>query len=202
MLDEIKPERISEMVKMLDGEMKPHYSGALSIRTIERNYDSLGFFELLGGGDEVLQLLLHKNKITVVGVLTDKPGEEYKKIPFVLYFKEDKTFKNDWIQNPLQVDRVSIAKKYEGLGVSQFVYARLAKIGFTVVSDKRRYFPGKMLWKKIARLAELENYEVLVFDAENKLESKVYDGSNIDDSDIWNKNSDAEKVLLALKAKS
>jgi hypothetical protein len=199
-LEEITSTRIAEMVRMLDGEMKPHHVGSLSVRSIERNYDSLGLIEMSDG--DAMQLLFHKKREVVIGVLSEEV--EYHDVLFTLGFKSSPTFSAAWVSNPLQVDKVSISRKYEGRGIAQFAYARLAKIGFTVVSDQDQYLPGKMLWKKIVRLAKLENYEVLVFRTDDAENPKVYDGSNIDDADIWKKytDEDAQKVLLAVRAKS
>jgi hypothetical protein len=104
----------------------------------------------------------------------------------------------------LQVDGVEISKKFQRDGIGYYLYLGLIKAGYVVISDNLQYLGGKAIWKKIAKLAINNNYKVYISD-DTELRMKngqpeVYDGSNIDDAEIWSlNNSKVYTVLVAIK---
>jgi hypothetical protein len=103
----------------------------------------------------------------------------------------------------LQVDKVSIDKDFQGLGIASYAYAQLAKRGFTVLSDTSQFADGKMLWKKMATKAQLRDYKIFVLDDEYGFIEKngqpiSYDGTNIDDAQIWTSGEDYSGAHILL----
>lgn len=108
--------------------------------------------------------------------------------------------------NALQIDGVEIAKKYQRDGIGYYLYLALIKAGYVVISDNLQYLGGKAIWKKIAKKAINNQYEVYISD-DTELRMKdgkpeVYDGSNIDDAEIWSTNNSKAYTLLVAKNKN
>lgn len=88
------------------------------------------------------------------------------------------------------IEIAQINEKYMSKGIISNVYLEIAKHSI-IVSDNLQYEGGKALWKKLAKIkpnnikclvySEKENGRV--FEDENGIID--YNGSNIDDSEIW-----------------
>lgn len=111
------------------------------------------------------------------------------------------------LKNVLQVDKVVTVKRYQDTGLASYMYALIAKNGFTIVSDTVQYLGGKQLWKRMARLAHLNDYKINIWDQRtgyvkdengNILEHNI---SNIDDAIIWKENSIGQQTVLILSNK-
>jgi hypothetical protein len=203
---------LSEMPYEHDGEMKrePFKSSFISDGSLKRNYLMLGFIEAL---DELIELhVLNDIPPTVLGTISSKKpsGEDSNRAIFSLRFKPKHTLtkipKEIDSSKIIQVDKVSIDKDFQGFGVASFAYAQLAKRGFIVLSDTSQFKDGKELWKKMASRAHLKDYSVYLLDDEYGFIQKdgepvVYDGSNIDDAEIWSNSDDVSKehILLMMK---
>jgi hypothetical protein len=105
----------------------------------------------------------------------------------------------------LQIDGVEINKIQQRRGVGYYLYLALIQAGYVVISDNLQYLGGKELWKKVAKKAIKNNYEVYISD-DTELRMKdgkpeVYDGLNIDDAEIWSINNSKTYTLLVAKNK-
>jgi hypothetical protein len=91
----------------------------------------------------------------------------------------------------LQVDLVEAGsddQKRAGLGY--LLYKAVMNAGYTVISDNVQYRGGRRLWEKIVKLSAVEQHNVFIIrDGEYLTDDhgdKIkYDGSNIQDSEIW-----------------
>jgi hypothetical protein len=106
----------------------------------------------------------------------------------------------------LQVRTVVIEPNNRIIGLGFYLYLTLAKAGYMIVSDNTQYIGGKALWKKITAKVLKDDYAVYVLDhGEVRLDDKgdpiVYDGSNIDDAELWSENVDKKYTLFALRSK-
>jgi len=106
----------------------------------------------------------------------------------------------------LQVDGVEIAKKYQRDGLGYLLYLSLINAGFMVISDNLQYLGGQAIWKKIAKFAINNAYKVYISD-NAKLRMKngnpeVYDGTNIDDAEIWSSYNDSKLYTLLVAKKN
>lgn len=117
--------------------------------------------------------------MTIVGTV------EFKDEPNIAYDRAIPTGKN-----VLQVDGVEILPKYKTKGYGFLLYLSLAKYGYVIISDNTQNRGGKVLWKKLAKLANAENYKIYILEngrpvLDDSGEPIKYDGTNIDDADIW-----------------
>ena len=78
--------------------------------------------------------------------------------------------------------------------------------GIFVLSDTSQFKDGKELWKAMASRANLKDYNIYLLDDEYGFIEQngspvVYDGSNIDDAQIWSGGDDVSKehILLMMK---
>lgn len=211
-LNEIK-QIISEMPFQHTGTLKRDNESKsfISSRSLARNYKQLGMIEVID--NEMIELhILNDPKPIVIGTLpsTKPDGEESNSPVFSLRFKD----KNTLVKIPkdlksakiLQVDKVSINKKYEGYGVASYAYAQLVKMKFTLLSDTSQFTDGRKLWEKMVRKAHLNSYEIYILDDEYGFKEKdgkpiMYNGSNVNADEIWSSGEDYSKehILLLMK---
>lgn len=185
-----------------------HY---MSDGSLNRLYDNIGSAELAGN---IVSFYLLKNKRTILRGATKskkKLGDQLldsNKIIFVLEFKSEPSIINYPVgisaNDILQVDSVAVLSEFKGSGIASYAYGLLISTGFVVVSDRDQFTDGKELWKKMAREAHVQNYKIYLindtsgFITDDKGNPIIYDGSNIDDSDIWSSgiNHSGEHILL------
>lgn len=191
-----------------DGVLKRKNMGFISNTSLSRLYTLIGKIDTPKG--EVSIHMLNSSP-SIIGTVKDiKEGEESNSGCFSLNFKKVHTLevilpgiKKSKI---LQIDKAIVKKDYEGYGIASFTYSSLVKLGYTILSDTTQFNDGKQLWKRMATKAHLRDYVVYILDDTYefyKKDGKIvkYDGSNIDDAEIWSKGEDYSKyhVLLVMK---
>lgn len=171
----------------------------LTDEAMERDFSIIGKISI--GGNDYIIALRNSGAIAVIGKtgkrkLDEKPGIE---IIGDVKFKHNQTISglksfpaDDKI---LQVNTVVVEPSFRTFGFGFYIYLTLAKAGYMIVSDNTQYIGGKALWKKIAAKVLKDDYAVYVLDhGEVRLDDKgdpiVYDGSNIDDAELWSESID------------
>lgn len=105
----------------------------------------------------------------------------------------------------LQVDLVDVLTKWQRSGWGIRLYFELARAGYTVISDNTQYLGGQAIWKKIAAQSLPNGFTVHIVDHGEIRRTAglpvVYDGSNLEDSELWSENADKKYTLFALTAK-
>lgn len=145
-----------------------------------------------------LNILMQNGTDMVVGVEQTLNVEGRHNCIFVLTFKEKLTFdydlsKDNIIGKILQVDNVQLHMKYQASGLCSTIYKVLVKHGYVIVSDSTQFEPAQNMWKKIAKD---NTANVIVFDCDygpfKDSNGNVikYNGTNIQDYDIWTIGSD------------
>jgi hypothetical protein len=104
----------------------------------------------------------------------------------------------------LQVSLVEIVPKRQGRGWGLYLYTALAEAGYVVISDNTQYIGGQALWKRIAADTLHNQYKVYILkDGEPLVDDKgelvTYDGTNIDDAQLWSTNADNKYTLFVLR---
>lgn len=104
----------------------------------------------------------------------------------------------------LQIELAEVVSNRQNRGWGMYLYTSLAEAGYVIISDNTQYLGGHALWKRIARETMQGRYHVYVLKhgepvLDDSGQPKVYDGTNIDDSELWSTNSDQKYTLFALK---
>ena len=114
-----------------------------------------------------------------------------------------KTGNNAEIQIPgakkqVQISNTDTVKGAEREGLALLVYTALINDGFAVISDGAQYLGGKRIWESIARTHNVKIWDNNTQDYLRDNNNNVidYDGTNIDDSGIWNTYNNANKIIL------
>lgn len=208
-------EFITETPYQMSGELYHYleYSDAhfMSDGALERMYDHIGS-AVLASRNVTFYLLKNKRSVLRGAIkMKKKVGEKLldsNQIIFELEFKDSQTItkypKNLDQSSILQVNSVAVLDKYRGSGIASYAYGLLIANGFIVVSDKDQFTDGKELWKKMARDSHAQNYKIYIindttgFVLDKDGNPIMYDGSNIDDADIWTSVEDqsGEHILL------
>jgi hypothetical protein len=216
----MKVQELFEMPELRDWEIDPVKAGWVddkptynSFSTFERQYDDLQNSSLYIDGEKAIIGLAKKHVSCVAYIKTFKPNSNEQTLQVItrIQFYYPRPLSNHLpsdIINPLQVQKVYTIEPYKGDGIASFLYALLAKEGFTIISDKVQYLGGKELWKHMAREAKLNDYTIHIW---NEISGYVkdeatgsiieYDSKNIDDAIIWKKTGIGQKTLLILKSK-
>jgi hypothetical protein len=105
----------------------------------------------------------------------------------------------------LQVALAHVVPNRQQRGIGLQLYAALAHAGYVIISDNTQYLGGQALWKRIARETLGGRYQVFVLDnGVPRLDAAgqlvTYDGSNIDDAELWSEDRSRKYTLFALKA--
>ncbi len=189
-------------------EREAFWNSFISNTSLVRLYGPLGAIQ---AGSEYVELHNLKNHPRVIGtVKAQKDGEESNRIVFSLRFKVHHTLVNvpPGVDEArvIQVDKVSTERALEGMGIASYAYSELVKLGHVILSDTSQFDEGRRLWVRMATKAHLRNYEIFVLDDEFGFIERdgkpvVYDGSNIDDAEIWTTGEDysGAYVLLLMK---
>ena len=186
----------------------------ISTKTAKRNYTKIGEFPLAApiGVHQSVIILLSKSGKSVIGVVSAKrPIQEdngYKDV-FFLMFKDTlpnylpMELKRDKV---VQVDGVETHKELRGRGLATFVYFTLVKNGYTIISDFHHEFDGLKLWRNVAKLAGLNDYQVNILDngkfvTDNQGKILNFNDGNYPKSKIWSTapNIKHENVLLVMR---
>ena len=106
-------------------------------------------------------------------------------------------------RNILQVDGVEVYGENKKRGLGSSLYLALIAEGYTIISDNTQYLGGQALWKKLAKISSVNNFKVYVsIDGEILLENgkpKVYNGSNINDDELWSLDLSKQYTLFIAK---
>jgi hypothetical protein len=193
-------EILEETPYLHPGEMsRKMLDGSISIGAIQREY------RLLDMVDNLL-IYLSIDNTRVIGINSLENIVDRVLPVFKLIFKSSNLLKfRHQFQNIIQVDRVAVTTKAGSSGIMSRVYKMLVDRGFTLVSDITQFDPAQALWKKIATDPE---YKVYVADIDHGIfrdedgTGIVYNGTNLDDQDIWTRGGDYAgqyRVLILVK---
>lgn len=124
----------------------------------------------------------------------------YGHIEFKDQLNVSSTIHVDYGDKVLQVDGVEIVKEYKNRGIGYYLYLTLIHNEYTIICDNLQYLGGQAIWKKIASQSINNQYNVYIIDDEELLmkngQPVKYDGSNIDDCEIWSTCKDKVYTLL------
>lgn len=204
----MKIEELFEMPQVIDRELMTIDSGAYerfnTLATLKAKYRQLISIEKFIVG------ISKDTSFAFIGEYSnrkedDEPGAiVYGTVDFKKPVNISSIADIDVPKKVLQIDGVEISKKYQRDGIGYYLYLALIKAGYIVISDNLQYLGGKALWKKIAKKAINNNYKVYIAD-DTELRMKdgkqeEYDGSNIDDAEIWSMNNSKAYTLLVAKS--
>jgi hypothetical protein len=104
----------------------------------------------------------------------------------------------------LQVGLVEVVPNRQGRGWGLYLYTALAEAGYVIISDNTQYIGGQASWKRIAADTLHNKYKVYVLKDGEPLVDKMgnlvtYDGTNIDDAQLWSANADNKYTLFVLR---
>jgi hypothetical protein len=194
-------ELLGETPYLHPGEMsRKMLDGGISVGAIKRDYRKLGQIQ-----DLVVYIDNHNTHVIVIDLTSEVTTDRFEQV-LRLQFKSSNLlkFKNNFA-NIIQVDKVSVLRKAGTQGIATTVYKMIVDSGFTLVSDITQFDPAKALWKK---LAQDPVYKIYVADIDRGIFQDedgidiVYDGTNINEHDIWTSGSDMNgsyRVLIMLK---
>lgn len=200
------PKRLTEAPYGLEGKLKrPSWNTFTSDTSLTRLYTPLGKIQV---ADDEVTLHLLKPKTSVIGTIkAEKDNELSNRVIFSLKLKKKHTLaevpKGINKAKILQVDKVAVDPDFEGRGIASYAYSALAEQGYSVLSDVAQFQDGKQLWKRMAAKAHLRNYRIFILDSSYGVQKKdgrplEYNGSNIDDAEIWSSGEDYSKYHVLL----
>lgn len=104
----------------------------------------------------------------------------------------------------LQVSLVEVVPKRQGRGWGLYLYTALAEAGYVIISDNTQYIGGQSLWKRIAADTLRNKYTVYILRDGEPIEDEsgdlvAYDGTNIDDAELWSTNANNKYTLFVLR---
>jgi hypothetical protein len=186
----------------------------ISTKTAKRNYIKIARFPLPEpiGKHYFVDIMLSKGGKLVEGIIPAiRPIEQDEgyRIVFSLMFKD--TLPNYLPielqhENVVQVDGVGTHKQFEGKGLATFVYFTLVHKGYTIISDFHHEFGGLKLWRRLAKLANLNDYRVNIlhngiFITDNYGNILNFDDGNYPKSKIWSTipNIKHNDILLVMR---
>jgi hypothetical protein len=189
-------------------EAAKYHHDHLSFQTIEDLYMSIGQIGVL---QHDVYGFLNKKHYNCIGAIRDvnpRTHEECMRvISHVSFYEQTPSHLPTDIVNPLQVQQAWTHPDFVRYGIATFLYATLVRSGFTVISDRIQYLGGQQLWKSMAKKAGLGDYVVVVYNVETGYAKDqngqvlMYDGSNIDDSIIWDQSTLGRDTVMMMKAK-
>ena len=149
-------------------------------------------------------LIKKDHTFAVWGIVTTDPkreGVEGVEIISIVDFKDKLNVDTTITFSPaktLQVDLVQTSKRSQQAGIATEMYLKLARAGFTIISDNEQWIGGKKLWKKLAKVSVSDQHAKVFLLRNNKLEP--YNGTNIPDDEIWSEDSKHKYTLFVLKS--
>lgn len=198
---------LTEMPELRNWTQKhvKHDTGFRSDESLNRLFMKLHEdFELPNG--ETIYFYLNKKKFNAIGIVRkfneiENKESNYEICKIDFYHPDPISKLPDDIENPLQVSQVFTNESYEGEGIATLLYILLIQLNYTIVSDRIQYLGGQALWKKLSRRSKINDIVINVLtDKKYKVDSKNnienYNGSNINDSDIWKTHNEGQKTIL------
>jgi hypothetical protein len=194
-------ELLGETPYLHPGEMsRIMLNNGISANAIRRDYSKLGQIR-----DLVVYIDSHHTHVIVIDLNSEISNDRFEQV-FRVQFKQTNLlkFRHNFI-NVIQVDKVAVLRNSGTQGIASTVYKMIVDAGFTLVSDVTQFDPAKALWKK---LAQDPVYKIYVADIDRGIFQDedgidiVYDGTNINEHDIWTSGSDMNgsyRVLIMLK---
>ncbi len=197
------------------GSIEDEWGNYISTKTYRRSYTKIGEFPLKNpiGKHKSVDILLSKSEKSVIGVIPAKrpiDGDDgYRDVLFLMFKDTLPNYLPTELQHNkvLQVDGVTTHKELRGQGFATFVYFTLINNGFTILSDFYHEFGGLKLWRRLSRLAGVNNYVDNILDDGKFVTDKQghilnFNDGNYPKSKIWSTSpSDAHKdVLLVMRA--
>lgn len=179
----------------------------MSFEGVERLFDVIG--EKIVNGKKIV-ICLNKKNVTCVALIKDiNPNNKQWAMKIVskifFYYPRPATpnLPKD-MGNVLQVSKVYTEPSYETEGIASYMYALVAKKGFTVLSDRVQYLGGYKLWNKMTAEAHLNDYSITIWNEKTgylKDENGIleYNSKNIEESIIWKPTTIGQQTLLVLK---
>lgn len=206
---------LNEMPQLIPREVEPeqrktwlYKNTYMSFNTIDRlfiNLDSPKSFLVNG---EHIYCFINKKHFNALACVKDKDPSSgdpcFRVITCITFHKDNIDIPNN-INNPLQISKVYTEDDYEGSGICSFLYASLVVNDYTVISDRVQYLGGMKLWKKLARRANLMEYNVTIWN--RKTNSYLtdehgniihYNEKNIPDNEIWFPTDIGKYILLVM----
>ena len=190
-------ELLGETSYLHPGEMsRKMLDGGISIGAIKRDYGKLGQIQ-----DLIVYIDNHNTHVIVIDLTSEVITDRFEQV-FRIQFKPSNLlkFKNNFT-NLIQVDKASVLRKSGTQGIASTVYKMIVDNGFTLVSDVTQFDPAKALWKKLAQDSVYKIYvadiDQGIFQDEDGIDI-VYNGSNINDHDIWTSGSDMNGIYRVL----
>ena len=107
--------------------------------------------------------------------------------------------------NPHQVDGVWVHDSERGFNIASTVYRYLVKQpnNFTLISDTKQYFGGRLLWQSLSKQPDLNvdvidsrKWTVLQTDVELKHGKQEHEF----DPEVWGRGPDMQHILLVMRA--
>lgn len=189
---------LREMTPQLEPRELPYYMSKMpfySVDTLKDEYDVLFNQKLSVRGQIVIAIKKDKSH-AIIGKAANRPNDKkpgmyiYGRLEFKSGLDIGDNIPSTLISRPtLQIDGVEIFKDFKREGYGYLLYFTLIRHGYAIVCDNTQYLGGQALWKKIAREANFNNYKVYVMDngifRRDKGQYVFYDGSNIQDSQLW-----------------
>ncbi|MGI0075987.1 MAG: hypothetical protein ACREAU_01100 [Nitrosopumilaceae archaeon] len=187
----------------------------ISTKTARQKYTKIGVFPLAApiGLHKSIDILLSKTGGSVIGIVpANRPIDNemgYKDV-FFLMFKETLP---DYLPRELQhdaakqVEGVETHKELRGRGLATFAYFTLVAKGYTIISDFYHEFGGLKLWRRLAKLAGANNYNVNIllpngdFVKDRNSNILEFNDGNYPKSKIWSTspNQKHKDVLLVMR---
>lgn len=161
----------------------------ISSNALNREFEFLGDLQM---PSNTFSFWIRKNKSSSVITIKGEYRNDVQYNDIITEVNFNNRFMID-VKNQLQVSKAVTIEQYRSYGLSLAMYVVLARYGYTVVSDYEQFAGGINLWRKIARESNFRNYVVRIWS--DNLEDWIrndngdivkYDGTNIDQSDIWN----------------
>ncbi len=137
------------------------------------------------------------NKITVIAVVLNEDSR-YSPVGF-LFLSKASVIKVKALTNYVQVNLVHVIEDYRKSQIAFNMYLAVISIGYNLISDDEQYEGAHRLWKALALVAPKLNLKVKVWDNINYKMIGDYDGSNIPDTTIWNKDEFSYGIILVLQ---
>lgn len=170
----------------------------ISMAAIRDAYDFLGHIK-----DHKLDVYRHKPGAG--GIVAGRPAKD--DFPMACIVSVQSIAPLPQLTNAIQVSMVRVGANEARQGLVQSVYALIAS-KFDLVSDYQQYLGAQGLWKAISKRIGTNTY---VYDGRSKLKDYVrnseghivkYNGSNIEDMNIWGQEDSYKKILLVATSKN
>jgi hypothetical protein len=183
-------------------EMSPpylHNSEMMSLKslsTISKEQMERAWNKIVNFGENEY-LLQRKNKTAfILGVLEENTFYQYVQVFLTLPRVGSPQTKHSY-----QVEMVNVSRGKEDSGFTRKAYIEIAK-HYTLISDSEQYQASKKLWQSVAKSDEVYVYvyDGMIKDYLRDSEKNIikYNGKNIDENEIWGKNTKhISRVLVA-----